>query len=449
MVLEPVIGLEVHVELKTQAKIFCSCPADFFGKPANTQTCPVCLGLPGALPVANKEAIRQALMVGLALNCEVNRASFFERKNYFYPDLPKGFQISQYQKPLSVNGWVELEGQKYRVNRAHLEEDTGKLLHEQDKTLIDFNRCGVPLLEIVSEADFHNAVTAKKYLEKIYEIVRLLGVSEADMEKGSMRLEANVSVQEVEKYRVGAAKVTGVGGYVPNPKVELKNINSFRFAERAINFEIERQKKALENGEKLTQETRGWDEKANKSSIQRAKEEANDYRYFPEPDLPPLKFSEKYLAELAEQVKEKLTSSGENKAKELSEKYHLPLNSCATLVSIPSGWELFEAVEAKKILPANVALNLIINRPDYRVATADEFERIVRESKDGLISSEDQLTTISQMVIEKNASAVRDYKSGKNNAVDFLLGQVMRETKGKALPVKARQILERQLKDGK
>ncbi len=444
MALEPVIGLEIHVELKTKSKMFCGCPADFFGKPPNTQTCPVCLGLPGALPVANQEAIRQALIVGLALNCHVNPESFFERKNYFYPDLPKGFQISQYQKPLSVNGWVEVDGPKYRINRAHLEEDTGKLVHEGDKTLIDFNRSGVPLLEIVSEADFHDAATSRKYLEKIYEIVRLLGVSEADMEKGSMRLEANVSLQEAGKYEVGGARVTGIGGYTPNPKVELKNINSFRFVEKAINFEIDRQRKALEANEKLVQETRGWDEKANKSYVQRTKEEANDYRYFPEPDLPTLIFNEANLKELKEIAKQRLEESPEFVSEKLAKDLGLSFNKALELTKIDGAIRIVNEVHAKlpKVSSEKIA-NLLINSQDYRSLSTEDFIKKLVDDSLGVVESDEDLLEVAKQVVATNPTAISDYLKGKPNVVQFLLGQIMRETKGKANPDKARQALEK------
>lgn len=444
MKLEPVIGLEVHVELKTKSKMFCGCPAEFFCKAPNTQTCPVCLGLPGALPVANKEAIQQALIVGLALNCQVNQESFFERKNYFYPDLPKGFQISQYQKPLSVNGLIEVDGQKYRINRAHLEEDTGKLLHEGEKTLIDFNRSGVPLLEIVSEADFHDAATARKYLEKIYEIVRLLGVSEADMEKGSMRLEANVSIQEPGRYIVGEAMVKGLNGYMVNPKVELKNINSFRFVEKAINFEIERQRKALEAGEKLVQETRGWDEKVNKSYVQRTKEEANDYRYFPEPDLPPLIFDKSYLEDLKKKVVGKLEVSADSLVEKVSADFKIEVSKSLELVKISGARELLFEIKAKRpSWPSEKIANLIINRQEYRSLSPDDFIKKLEGESLGVVESDEELLELAKRVVTGNPNAVTDYLEGKPNVVQFLVGQMMRETKGKADPNKARQALEK------
>ncbi len=276
---EPVIGLEVHVELNTKSKMFCRCSADYFGKEPNTHTCPVCLGLPGALPFINKAAIEDCMKIGLALNCTVSERSLFERKNYFYPDLAKGYQISQLVKPLCVQGEIEVEDSqgntsKIRINRAHQEEDTGKLTHTGGETLIDFNRSGVPLVEIVTEPDFTDSSQIRDYAKKLQQIFRYLGVSNADMERGDMRLEADVSVRPVGQKEL------------PKYRVELKNINSFRFMVAAVEYEIKRQIEALEKGERLHQETRGWDEDKKQTYLQRSKEEANDYRYFPEPDLP-------------------------------------------------------------------------------------------------------------------------------------------------------------------
>ena len=328
---EPVIGLEVHVELKTKSKMFCGCSAEYFGKNPNTHICPVCLGLPGALPVPNKKSIEWCIMIGLALNCKINNFSKFDRKNYFYPDLPKGYQISQYDQPFAVGGYIHLEGETSRhlpagakkrimIRRVHMEEDTGKLIHQGDSTLIDFNRCGVPLVEIVTEPDFESAEEVVEYLKKLQQIVRYLGVSDADMEKGDMRLEPNISLSPCHPELVSGSqyqqtKMLKQDGYqtvtrqvqhdnrkLPKYKVEVKNINSFRFVEKAIEYEIKRQGKILDDGRTPSQETRGWDEDKQKTVTQRVKEEANDYRYFPEPDIPPIRLSESQISNLKSQI---------------------------------------------------------------------------------------------------------------------------------------------------
>ena len=292
----PVIGLEIHVELKTLSKMFCQCSGDYFGKSPNSQVCPVCLGLPGALPVPNKKAVEWTILLGKALNCQINSLSKFDRKHYFYPDLPKGYQISQYDEPLAKQGKFSKK-KAVRINRVHLEEDTGKLIHQGNDTLIDFNRSGVPLVEIVTEPDFDNVDDVIRFLQELQVIIRYLDVSDADMEKGTMRLEPNISIKHL------ACNIKQ-DNKLPNYKVEIKNINSFRFVKQAIEYEIKRQTALLENNKTPKQETRGFDEKMQITFPQRSKEEAHDYRYFPEPDIPPLHFSDEYLNKIFKEIPE-------------------------------------------------------------------------------------------------------------------------------------------------
>jgi len=269
---EPVIGLEIHVQVKTKSKMFCGCPADTFGKKPNSTTCPVCLGLPGAIPVPNKKALEKTVLLANALHCQIADFSQFERKNYFYPDLPKGFQISQYVDPIGTSG--SFEG--ISMTRVHLEEDTGRLVHKKNATLVDFNRSGIPLIEIVTEPEFSDPRKTRSFLKELRRLIVHIRVSDADMEKGSMRLEANISLRKKG------------GKDIPSYKVELKNINSFGFVEKALYAEISRQESILRGGGRVSQETRGFDEKRGLTFSQRKKEEAFDYRYFPEPDIPPL-----------------------------------------------------------------------------------------------------------------------------------------------------------------
>ena len=285
---EPVIGLEIHVELKTKSKMFCRCTADYFGEKPNTHTCPICLGLPGALPTINKAAINWCVLIGMALNCKIPKDSKFDRKNYFYPDLPKGYQISQYDSPFCKDGFLGDIG----IERVHQEEDTGKLIHGKDSTLIDFNRSGVPLVEIVTKPVLKSANQAKVFLQELQKIIRYLGVSDCDMEKGTMRLEPNISVRKKGETEL------------PKYKVEVKNINSFKFVEKAIEYEVERHIGLLEKGEIIPQETRGFDSVKNITYSQRSKENAQDYRYFPEPDLPPIVWDDKDLEEIRQSLPE-------------------------------------------------------------------------------------------------------------------------------------------------
>ncbi|PIR80366.1 MAG: Asp-tRNA(Asn)/Glu-tRNA(Gln) amidotransferase GatCAB subunit B [Candidatus Levybacteria bacterium CG10_big_fil_rev_8_21_14_0_10_35_13] len=423
-----IIGLEVHVELKTKSKMFCNCSADYFGQKPNTHTCPVCLGLPGALPAPNEQAIEWCITIGLALNCDIPLFSKFDRKNYFYPDLPKGYQISQYDQPFCLNGFIEINGKKIRIRRVHMEEDTGKLIHEkvdgENISLIDFNRSGVPLVEIVTEPDFDNAKDVKEYLQKIQQIVRYLQVSDADMEKGQMRLEPNISLSP-SPLSSPSGRGQGEGNWkLPPYKVEVKNINSFSFVEKAINFEIERQTEILSKGGVPVQETRGWVENTGKTVSQRVKEEANDYRYFPEPDIPPFRFTEDKI----KKIKSRIPELPDTKLKRFIKQYLLSeydANLLTKDVGIANYFEEAVIVGNGKLNSKQMA-NFFINRKiDIdKVLPAKLVEDILASLKTEEIDS-DELKKVIQKVLKDNPSIEIDYKKGKTNALQFAIGQVM------------------------
>ena len=442
MSFEPVIGLEIHIQLKTARKMFCDCDADVWEAKPNTHVCPVCLGLPGALPVLNRRAVELGIKVGLALGCKVNRETYFERKNYFYPDLPKGYQISQYRAPLAVRGLLELRGEsgelRVGITRVHLEEDTAKSIHTSEGTLLDFNKSGIPLLEIVSEPDIHSAEAAKEYCKAIQELVRRLGVSDADMEKGQMRLEANVSMRPDRGYPCQ----TGVTPQkaLPSYRVEIKNINSFRFLEGALKCEIERQTKALEKGKRLEQETRGYDTKTRKTFVQRTKEKAHDYHYFPEPDLPPLEISEEEVS----RVREGLPKLREDLIDQLIESYKIPKKDAQILIASEKRLESFKTLIGEG-LESREAANLIVNRPQSLLKKPKELIKQLKKEKAEEVSDEDILQRTVSTVIAANPQAVQNFKSGKSAALKFLLGQVMRETKGKAKPQMVEKLLRKNL----
>jgi len=415
MKLTPVIGLEVHVELKTKSKMFCGCSADYFGQKPNTHTCPVCLGLPGALPVPNKTAIDWCVKIGMALNCKIPLFSKFDRKNYFYPDLAKGYQISQYDQPFCINSSIELKnGKKIGIRRVHMEEDTGKLIHEQGSSLIDFNRSGVPLVEIVTEPDFESADEVVEYLKKLQQIVRYLEVSDADMEKGNMRLEPNISLREEDSKEL------------PKYKVEVKNINSFRFVDKAIEFEIKRQTEELESGKTPTQETRGWNETKNQTISQRSKEEAMDYRYFPEPDIPPIRWNQKYLGELKSQLPE----LPQKKFDRFQKEYQLNPYDAEILTRERSVADFFvEAVEDGKkleISPKQIANHIINKKIDVEKVLPAELIKTIVGATQTITMDQGELEKIIDKVLLDNPKAVDDYKGGKEQAMNVLLGAVMK-----------------------
>lgn len=438
MTYQPVIGLEIHVELRTESKMFCSCPGDHFAKTPNTQVCPVCLGLPGALPVPNKKAIEWTQTLGAALECDLVSSSHFDRKHYFYPDLPKGYQISQYSRPLAANGKCQITNDKWiRIRRVHLEEDTGKLFHTVHEgkrvTLVDFNRSGVPLVEIVTEPDFSSSVEAKDFAQELQRIVRYLSISDADMEKGSMRLEANISLRTQDARRKTQK--------LPDYRVEIKNINSFRFLEQAINYEIERQTKALEAGEKMAQETRGFDQNSMTTKSQRGKEEAQDYRYFPEPDIPPFSFTSVEL----EEIKRQLPELPESKRKRFEKEYKLPPHYVNVLTQSRYMADYFEeavkvgeehGIEAKK-----VADTMVNKKVDFESILPARLIQTLRETKERPVLSNEELEKAVKEVVEENASVAEDYRKGKEASLQFLAGLVMKKTKGQADPNKARELL--------
>ncbi len=475
---EPVIGLEVHCELKTNTKIFCSCSTEFGGEP-NSHVCPVCLGLPGALPVFNKKVLEFAIRAGVALNCKISEYSVFDRKNYFYPDLPAAYQISQNDFPICKAGKLEIDvnGNKKTIgiNRIHMEEDAGKLVHESSSiagsnySLADYNRGGTPLLEIVSEPDMRSAEEARLYLEKLRSVLEYLGISDVKMEQGSLRCDANVSVRPVGTEKFGT-------------RVEIKNLNSFKSLQRAIEYEIERQIEAIEDGETLVQETRGWDEEKGITVSMRSKEQAEDYRYFPDPNLVPIIVDPQMVAEIRESLPELPDAKRERYIKELG----LPEYDAGIITSSKALAEFFDQTVAlfnepktvanwlmgellrllnannmemqqSRITPNNMAslLQLVADGTisgkiaksvfEEMFTTGKEAQAIVKEKGLVQISDVDSLGAIVDKVIAANPQSVADYKAGKEKAIGFLVGQVMKETKGQANPGLVNKLLKEKL----
>lgn len=423
---KPVIGLEIHVELKTETGMFCRCKVNQFDSPPNSHVCPVCLGLPGALPVPNKKAIEWTIKIGQALNCHINRHTKFDRKHYSYPDLPKGYQISQYDEPIAVKGHLDFEAgygpyknekRSFRINRVHLEEDTGKLTHSGEDTLVDFNRSGTPLVEIVTEPDFTSSDDVKMFLEELHAIIRYLGVSDADMEKGTMRMEPNISVRLSEEKEL------------PKYKVEVKNINSFNFVKKAIDFEVKRHTELLRQGKIPVQETRGWDSDRSITYSQRTKEEAHDYRYFPEPDIPPFEFTDAFITSIGET----LVELPQTKVNRYTSKLGLKPMDAYTLSREIEVADYFEKVLGKMgEKQAQPVANLIVNKKLLTDVPVDEFARMASELLAPKETDMNALDVIIKKITADNPKVVADYKSGKQAAIMFFVGQVMREMRGKA-----------------
>ena len=468
---ETVIGLEVHVELATKSKIFCGCTTQFGGEP-NTHCCPVCTGMPGTLPVLNKQVVEFAMAAGLALNCSITQKCKFDRKNYFYPDLPKAYQISQLYLPICRDGGIEIDteaGTKtIRIHEIHMEEDAGKLVHDpwEDCTLVDYNRCGVPLIEIVSEPDMRSAQEVVAYLEKLRLILQYLGVSDCKMQEGSLRADINLSVREV------GAKEFGT-------RTEMKNMNSFKAIARAIEGERKRQVELLEESKKVIQETRRWDDNKDTSFAMRSKEDAQDYRYFPEPDLVPIEISDEWLME----IKARQPELRDEKMARYEKEFDIPSYDASIITSSKHLADLFEEtvalcgkpkevsnwimVETMRLLKeeemepdaitfsANQLASLIMMVDENKInrtVAKEVFEKVFKENvepeeyveKHGLlmVSDDGLLRTTITKIVEDNPQSVIDYKNGKTKAMGFLVGQTMKEMKGKADPSMVNQILK-------
>lgn len=478
---EPVIGLEIHAELQTRTKMFCGCPnLDPLHSEPNTAVCPVCFGLPGAMPVVNRKAVESAILVGLALGCRINRLNFFDRKNYFYPDLPKGFQVSQSDYPVAQGGRVDItldEGQVGRIliRRVHVEEDTAKMTHVAPggggHCLVDFNRCGIPLLEIVSEPDLHSVQAMLAYASKIRSILRCLGVNSGDMEKGILRFEANVSVRPRGSETLGT-------------RTEIKNLNSFRTMARAVGQEIERQSRMLEAGGIVVQETLGWDEARGSLVSQRSKESAHDYRYFPEPDLPPFEIDEAWV----HQVHQQMPELPDARIGRFVEQYGLSAYDAQLLAGDSATADYFEAavaayqgpaktvsnwmtgalfrlvkesstpIEGIKVRPEQLAA--LLGMVDSRSITQNSAKEVLAEmfvsgKESQAVVIEKGLTTIADpasisqvvdRVLAENPEPVAQFLGGKATTFEWLLGQVMKHTRGKADPQAARQLLDEALR---
>jgi aspartyl-tRNA(Asn)/glutamyl-tRNA(Gln) amidotransferase subunit B len=472
---EVVIGLEVHAQLLTESKIFCGCSTKFGADP-NTHTCPVCLGMPGVLPVLNRKVVEFTIRLALATNCKIASKSRFARKNYFYPDLPKGYQISQYELPLARQGWVDIEinGESKRIGitRIHLEEDAGKLVHDETQPLsyVDFNRTGVPLVEIVSEPDLRTPEEASTFLKKLRDIVRYLDICDGNMEEGSLRCDANISLRPAGSEGLGV-------------KTEVKNMNSFRFVQRALEYEIKRQRAILEQGSTIVQETRLWDSEAGVTHGMRGKEEAHDYRYFPDPDLVPVVVDEEWI----EKVRSELPELPDAKKARFMKDYGLPEQDAVVLTGSKELATYFEACVDRFSQPKKVSNWIMVellrelNKDDREIdqcpVTPEHLAHLLELIDDGIISGKIAKTVFEEMygtgkapkviveekglkqvtdegeigkvidsIIAAHPSQVKDYRKGKEKLLGFFVGQVMKQTRGKANPKLVNEILREKLR---
>ncbi len=484
-----IVGLEIHIQTNTKSKMFCSCPTEYFQKEQNTHVCPVCLGLPGALPVPNKRAIELCILMGLATKCDIDNEIHFDRKHYFYPDLPKGYQISQYKRPICSDGYIDLsEDTRVEIERIHQEEDVAKSTHHTESntgkeySLIDYNKSGVPLIEIVTKPCIRTAKDAKDFATKIRQIARYLEISDADMEKGQMRCEPNISIQEKGKWEYKDGEILPIGDYELNPKVEVKNIGSITAVERSIEYEVERIIKKLEEGKKIKQQTRGWNADKNITEFQRSKETADDYRYMADPDIPVIKITTDDIDRISEEIVE----LPDEKIKRYIDKWEISEYAAQVISSTRESSLYFEKLqeelskhlnEKKAALEAsNWLMGTVFAIGDLDIDIKD-LTLLILAFKDGLLTknkaeevlkdclennkdipkelenlkvqqenSSDNISEIVNTVVKNNSKAVEDYKGGKEATLGFLVGQVMQATKGTADPNEVRNILKEVLK---
>ncbi len=491
-----IVGLEIHIQTKTKSKMFCSCPTGYFHEEPNTHVCPVCLGLPGALPVPNKRAIELCILMGLATKCVIADEIYFDRKHYFYPDLPKGYQISQYKNPICSNGKVELSNSTVEIERIHQEEDVAKSTHHiesgtgLDYSLIDYNKSGVPLIEIVTKPCIRSAQEAKEYATRIRQIARYLNISDADMEKGQMRCEPNISIQEKGKWDYKDGMITAIGDYKLNPKVEIKNIGSITAVEKSIEYEFKRLSEALESAEEIVQQTRGWNADRGITEFQRSKETADDYRYMAEPDIPVIEISQEDIARISEELVElphekivrykegyklseydaevlsaernvaefydKLVEELDKEIKDLPTSAKLASNSITGTIFSWLNEKGISISEADLDLDDLVEWNLALHENEITKSKAEELLKKSLDKGEDLSNLLDVFRTkakksagniedIVKDVIKENQNAVEDYKDGKKASLGFLIGQVMQKTQGTADPNEARSILMEEL----